>query len=80
MPTLEEILNVRLPEERYAKLAQLTTATGRTKSFLTVEALDAYPDQQSWQIAEVKAGLAEADRAEFASDNEKKAIFAKYAN
>ena len=80
MPMLEKILNVRLPQETHTKLAQLTKATGRSKSFLTVEALDAYLEQQSWQIAEVNAGLAEADRGEFASDKEMKAIFAKYAN
>ena len=47
MSTLEKMLNVRLSEETRAKLAQLMNATGRTKSFLTVEALDAYLEQQS---------------------------------
>jgi predicted transcriptional regulator len=61
-------------------LAQLTKATGRTKSFLAVEALNAYLDQQAWQIAEVIDGIAEADRGEFASDEEMAAIFAKYAD
>ena len=79
MQTLGKTLNVRLPESTYSRLAQLTKATGRTKSFLAVEALDAYLDQQAWQIAEVKAGIAEADRGEFASDQEMQAIFAKYA-
>ena len=32
------------------------------------------------QIAEVKAGIEEADRGEFATDAEMAAIFAKYAN
>lgn len=80
MQTLEKTLNVRLPEATHSRLAELTKASARTKSFLAVEALDAYLDQQAWQIAEVKAGMAEADRGEFASDQEMRAIFGKYAS
>jgi RHH-type rel operon transcriptional repressor/antitoxin RelB len=80
MPTLEKTLNVRLPASTFAGLAKLTEATGRTKSFLAVEALEAYISQQSWQIAEVRAGIAEADRGEFATDAEMKALFAEYEN
>ncbi len=78
--TLEKTLNVRLPEATHNKLAQLTRVTGRTKSFLAVEALEAYIDQQTWQIAEVRAGLEEASRGEFATAQEMQAIFAKYAD
>ena len=80
MQTLEKTLNIRLPESTYLRLSQLTKATGRTKSFLAIEALDAYLDLQAWQIAEVKAGIAEADRGEFATGQEMQAIFAKYAS
>lgn len=64
----------------HSQLDQLTKSTGRTKSFLAIEALEAYISQQAWQIAEVKAGIEEADRGEFATDKEMSAIFAKYAN
>ncbi len=76
----EKPLNVRLPMDLAVQLDSLTKATGRTKSFLAVEALEAYIDQPLWQIAEVKAGIEEADRGEFATDAEMAAIFAKYAN
>ena len=78
--TAEKPLNVRLPIELAAQLDALTKATGRTKSFLAVEALEAYIEQQIWQIAEIKAGIEEADRGEFATDAEMTAIFAKYAS
>ncbi len=78
--TADKALNVRLPSELAAQLEALTKATGRSKSFLAVEALEAYIEQQIWQIAEVKAGIEEADRGEFASDADMNAIFAKYAN
>ena len=80
MQMLEKTLNIRLPEATHTRLAQLTKSTGRTKSFLAIEALNAYLDQQAWQIAEVTDGMAEAERGEFASDEEMSAIFAKYAN
>ncbi len=40
--TAEKILNVRLPVELHGQLEQLVQATGRSKSFLTVEALKSY--------------------------------------
>ena len=43
--------------------------------------LDALLDKQkTWQIVEVQAGLEEANRGEFATDQEMQSIFAKYAN
>jgi len=38
----------------------------------------ALPSVQAWQIADIKAGLAEADRGEFATEEEVNAVFAKY--
>jgi RHH-type transcriptional regulator, rel operon repressor / antitoxin RelB len=76
----EKPLNVRLPFELANQLESLAKATDKTKSFLAVEALREYLEVQAWQIAEIKAGIAEADRGEFATDEEVQAIFAKYAN
>ena len=38
MQTLEKTLNIRVPEATHSRLAQLTKSTGRTKSFLAIEA------------------------------------------
>jgi RHH-type transcriptional regulator, rel operon repressor / antitoxin RelB len=73
----EKLLNVRLPAELHGKLEQLTKATGRTKSFLTVEALKGYIEAEAWQVQDIEAGMAEADRGEFASAEEVTAFFAK---
>ena len=78
MTTATKMLNVRLPVSTYSRLSELTNSTGRSKTFLAVEALDAYLEQQAWQIAEIKAGLAEADRGEFATEEEVRNVFAKY--
>jgi RHH-type transcriptional regulator, rel operon repressor / antitoxin RelB len=78
--TRERTLNVRIPAETHARLSQLVEATGRNKSFLALQALETYMSQQAWQIAEVKAGIEEADRGEFATDEEMNLIFSKYAS
>ena len=74
----EKPLNVRLPIELSTQLEALTKATGRTKSFLTVEALREYLAVQAWQVQDIKDGLVEADRGEFATEEEVTNFFAKY--
>jgi RHH-type transcriptional regulator, rel operon repressor / antitoxin RelB len=74
----EKMLNVRLPQELAAQLDTLTKSTGRTKSALTVEALRGYLEAENWQIADIQAGVEEANRGEFASTEEVKAFFAKH--
>ena len=53
-------LNVRVPLELYQQLESLAQATARTKSFVTLEALASYLQAQSWQVADIQSGLAEA--------------------
>jgi RHH-type transcriptional regulator, rel operon repressor / antitoxin RelB len=71
-------INVRVPVGVFNQLDELATATARTKSFVTVEALTSYLDAQSWQVKEVQAAIAEADAGEFATDEQVDAVFAKY--
>jgi len=71
-------INVRLPEALYNQIEELAKATARTKSFLTIEALTNYVQNESWQIRDVHEGIKEADAGEFATDNEVKAMFSKY--
>ena len=70
-------LNVRLPEALYLQLEELANATARTKTFLAVEALNSYLQNEAWQIRDIKKGLAEADAQEFASAEEVNAVWAK---
>jgi RHH-type transcriptional regulator, rel operon repressor / antitoxin RelB len=78
MTTAEKVLNVRLPADLHGQLERLVQATGRTKSFLTVEALKGYVEQENWQLADIQAGLAEADAGVFATAAEVEAVFKKY--
>ena len=71
-------INVRLPEALYKQIEELAKATARTKSFLAIDALTNYVQNESWQIRDIQEGIQEADAGEFASDQQVKAVFAKY--
>ncbi len=71
-------INVRLPEALYKQLEDLSKATARTKSFLAIDALTNYVQRESWQVSDIRQGLAEADAGDFASSKEVEAVFAKY--
>ncbi len=71
-------INVRLPEALYKQIEELATATARTKSFLAVDALTQYVQNESWQIRDIHEGIKEADAGEFATEKQVKSVFAKY--
>lgn len=45
-------------------LEKLAKSTGRTRSFLAAEALNAYLDVNEWQVAGIKQAMASLDRGE----------------
>jgi predicted transcriptional regulator len=71
-------MSMRLPEEINNELAELAKATGRTKSFLAVEAVKEFLAREKWQIEKIQQGLAEADQGLFATDDEIKALHEKW--
>jgi RHH-type transcriptional regulator, rel operon repressor / antitoxin RelB len=71
-------INVRIPVSVFNQLDELATATARTKSFVTVEALSSYLEAQAWQVKEVQEAIVEADNGDFATDDQVDAVFAKY--
>ena len=71
-------INVRLPEALYMQIEELAAATARTKSFLAIDALTQYVQNESWQIRDIHEGIKEADTGEFATEKQVKAVFAKY--
>lgn len=71
-------MSLRLPNDLFNQLGDLAEATGRTKTFLAVQALRNFIDQEAWQIAEIKKGIAEADAGDFATDEEMRELDAKW--
>lgn len=72
------VMSLRLPDEIAETLANLAKATGRSKSFLAVDALREYLAREAWQIEELQQALKEADAGDFASDEEVDALANKW--
>lgn len=69
---------VRLDDEKTRKLDALASKLDRPRSYLAAQAIDDFLEREEWQIAEIEAGLAEADRGEFASADDLARVVAKY--
>ena len=73
-------MSMRLPTELANQLGALAEATGRTKSFLAVQAIRDFVEREAWQVAEIKKALEEADAGDFATDEEVAALDAKWGH
>ncbi|KRD72555.1 CopG family ribbon-helix-helix protein [Ensifer sp. ENS10] len=69
---------VRIKDETASKLDQLAEKLDRSRSYMAAAAIEAFVEQQEWQLAEIEAGLTEADRGEFASDEDVAKVVRKY--
>ena len=52
---------VRVPADLKKRIDQLAEASDRSRSWLTADALRHYVEDQQWQLAEIDAGLQDAD-------------------
>ena len=52
---------IRIAEEYKTKLDELAAATGRSRNHHLAEAVKRYVAEESWQVAKIRQGLAEAD-------------------
>lgn len=72
-------LSVRFDDEtKLEALDKLAASMDRSRNWIVNRAIERYIAEQAWQIAEIEAGLAEADRGEFASEEEVEAVFAAF--
>jgi predicted transcriptional regulator len=69
---------IRLDDEMLAKLDALAADTDRSRSWIAARAIEDYIALNAWQIARIREGVAEADRGEFASDEDVRDVFDKY--
>ena len=68
---------IRLDDETLAELDALAADTDRSRNWLAAKAIENYVELNAWQIDQIKAGLAEADRGEFVSEADLDAIEAE---
>ena len=72
------VVTMRLNPQLKKKLDRLSSAMSRSRSFLVTEAIREYVASNDWQIAEIKKGIDEADRGEFASEADVKRTVRKW--
>ncbi|MGD9053402.1 MAG: ribbon-helix-helix domain-containing protein [Desulfobacterales bacterium] len=71
-------VSARLDSETAEKLELLAKATARSRSFLVAEAIEAYVEDQAWQIGAIKKGIEQAEKGEFAKEREVRRTFKKW--
>ena len=71
-------VSARLRPETARKLELMVQATARSRSYLVAEAIEAYLEDQAWQIEAIKEGIKEADQDKFATDNEVRKTLKKW--
>ena len=71
-------ITIRIPLNVKEQLNHLAEATHRSKSWLAAEALNRYLELNTWQVTEIQQGIQEADRKEFAAEEDVEAAFAKW--
>jgi len=71
-------VTVVLEDEALQALDQLAQRTNRSPDDLVSQAVRDYLALQEWQLQKIEAGIAAADRFEFASDEELDRIADKY--
>ena len=69
---------VRLPDDVTKKLDALAAKLDRSRSYVAAQAIGDFIEREEWQLADIEAGLREADRGEFATDAQVAATIAKY--
>lgn len=63
-------ISLRISEQKAREIEALAKSTDRSKSWLLEQALDAYLETQTWQVARIEQGLAEIERGEAVAHRE----------
>jgi predicted transcriptional regulator len=73
-------LSIELDEQLYQRLIEAAGSRRLDTGEAAAQAIEAWVDIDAWHRAEIEAGLAEAERGDFASDAEVAAVFDRWAS
>ncbi|MCA1599869.1 MAG: ribbon-helix-helix protein, CopG family [Chloroflexi bacterium] len=62
--------SIRLDEGRKARMDSLARATGRSRNYHFLAAVDDYLAEHEWELAEIEAGIREDDAGDIVSHEE----------
>ncbi|TDX82079.1 putative transcriptional regulator [Neorhizobium sp. R1-B] len=69
---------IRVPDEVADRLNQIAQKLDRSRSYMAAQAIEDFVSREEWQLAEIEDGIAEAERGEFASDDDVVRVVGKY--
>jgi len=72
---MPSIVSARLNDTVGEKLERFSRATKQSKSLIVAEAVQAYLENQEWQMAAIQEGLEAAEKGDFATDEEIRQFF-----
>ena len=72
-------LTIEIEDKIFQALDQLAHRTARSRNELVKQALQDYLELQLWQLEKIQAGIAAADRDEFATDEDLARIAGKFS-
>ncbi len=72
------VVTLRLDAKLKRQLEQLSKAMKRSRSFVAAEAIREYVSLNEWQIAEIQKSLGEAERGDFARDQDVRKVVSKW--
>ena len=72
------IVSFRIDDEKKGRLDSLAALRERDRSYIINEAIDAYLNVMAWQLSSIRKGMEQAERGEFASDDEVRAAFERW--
>jgi predicted transcriptional regulator len=70
---------VRLEESTLDSLDRLAEKTERSRNWLVARAIEDYVALNAWQIGKIEAGIAAADRGDFADEDDVTRLRDKFA-
>jgi len=70
---------VRVPQDIADKLDDIATKRDRSRSYVAAEAISHFVALEASHVSEIEAGLAEAQRGEFATAADVAGVLEKYA-
>ena len=71
-------LRIQLTDHQAELLDDLARKLEVPSDTLAATAIESFLERETWQIAEIEAGLADAERGDFVEDNEVAAFFSKH--
>ena len=69
---------VRLSDETAERLDQIAQKQDRSRAYMAARAIEDFVAREEWQLAEIEAGLAEAESGQFASSDEVARVIARH--